>query len=239
MTDREIYDAIMSDQLLQKYVDENNYVRLYRLLKERDSTINFGELTAFFKAADIDILSSGIVPTEAFKGDKSFSEFDFSKIKAIEPSAFEDSGIKKVVLNKGQQVGLSAFKDSDIEELYLGAGVEVASAAFARCKNLRELYIRGDVKLDQMVFASCRNLEEVVLDDGRQNWPDDLFANIRHISYVTLPYPFQMNIFDRNIEIDVLYLNCTREQYDPEEIIAAGNHPVTKDYNIKEIEYLK
>ena len=213
MTDQEIYETIMSDNLLQKYVDENNYVRLYRLLKERDSAIKFGELTAFLKAADIDILVSGVVPTEAFKDDKSFTEFDFSKIKTIEPSAFEGSGIRKVVLNKGQEVGIAAFKDSAVEELYLGAGVKVGNAAFARCKNLKELYVRGDVQLGKLAFASCRNLEEVAFDDGRNNWPEDLFANVKHIDYVTLPFPHDMNIFDRDIEIDVLYLNCSRDDY--------------------------
>ena len=212
MTDQEIYNEIMSDELLQKYLEEDNYKRLYRNLKIKNSSIKFSELTAFLAAAGIDVVENGVVPVEAYKDNKSLISFDFSKITSIEASAFEGSGIKKVVLTKNQSVGQAAFKDSDVEEVYLKNGVELGPAAFARCKNLKELYISGGVKLSPLVFASCRNLEEVVFDDGREDWPDDLFANVKKIDYVTLPYPFRLQIFDFDISIDVLYLNCSRDE---------------------------
>ena len=39
MTDQEIYNEIMSDNLLQKYLEEDNYKRLYRNLKIKNSSI--------------------------------------------------------------------------------------------------------------------------------------------------------------------------------------------------------
>ena len=233
MEDREIYEIIMGDEVLQGYLNEDNYVRLYRYLKERDSTIKFGELTAFLKNADIDISISGIVPTEAFKGDKSLTEFNFSKITSIEPSAFEGSGIRKVVLKNNQKVGQMAFKDSDVEEIYLSDGVDIGPAAFSRCNNLKELYISGGVVLSPLVFASCRNLEEVVFDEGRDNWPSDLFANVKHINYVTMPEVYNFTIFDRDIAIDTLYIIGSRESG-----IELSN--IQRSYpNIHELEFLK
>lgn len=233
MTDKEIYDAIMEDQALQKYLDENNFTRLYRLLKIKDSSISFGELTAFLQAADIDITENGVIPLEAFKDNKSITQYDFSKIRAIESRAFEGSGIRKVVLTKGQKVGQGAFKDSDVEEIYLSNDVEIGPGAFARCKNLKELYVAGGVKLAPLAFASCRNLNEVAFDEGREDWPEDLFANIKHIEYVTLPIPFDLHIFDTDVQIDVLYLNCSRDEGYSLQTLNRG-WP-----NIKELEYLK
>ena len=233
MTDQEIYNTIMSNAKLQKYLEDDNYKRLYRLLKELDSSINFGELTIFLKAADIDITAGGIVPLEAFKGDKSISEFNFSNIKVIEASAFEGSGIRKVVLNKQQKVEQSAFRNSAAEEIYLGNGTEIGTAAFARCKNIKELYIAGGVKLSELAFASCKGLEEVAFDEGRTDWPEDLFANVKKINYVTLSVPFNLQIFDRDIQIDVLYLNCSRDDG-----INVDN--IKRRWTgIKEIEFLK
>lgn len=214
MTDKEIYNYIMSDQRFQKFVDEGNYKRLYRLLREIDSSLSFSELTAFFTAAEIDIFEDGVVPTEAFKDNKDLTQFDFSKIKSIESSAFEGSGIKKVVLRNGQTVEQMAFKDSDVEELYLGQNVSIGTGAFARCKNLKELYISATVKLSELAFASCRGLEEVVIDEGRNDFKEDVFANVKHIDYVTLPndqIASALLMFDNNISIDTLYIIGTRE----------------------------
>lgn len=218
MTDKEIYNYIMSDQRFQKFVDEGNYKRLYRLLKEIDSSLSFSELTTFFTAAEIDIFEGGIVPTEAFKDNKDLTQFDFSKITSIESSAFEGSGIQKVVLKNGQTIQSTAFKDSAVEELYLGQGVSVGPGAFARCKNLKELYINGSVKLSELAFASCRNLEEVVIDEGRANnsYEEDVFANVSHIDYVTIPGDYigtALLLFDDNITVDTLYIIGSRDTF--------------------------
>lgn len=232
MEDRDIYITIMADETAKKYLETDNYKRLYRYLKQKDSSITFGELTTFLRNADIDIFAAGVVPLEAFKGDRSLTEFNFSKIKAIEASAFEGSGIRQVKLTNQQTVGQAAFKDSAVEEVYLGNGVSVGSGAFARCKNLRELYLPGGVKVEPLAFASCRNLEEVVLDDGRTDWPEDVFANVKHIDYVTVPEQFRMTMFDFDIQIDVLYINGPRDTTN-EQMLRRG-FP-----GIKEIEFLK
>ena len=70
MEDRDIYITIMADETAKKYLETDNYKRLYRYLKQRDSSITFGELTTFLRNADIDIFAAGVVPLEAFKGDR-------------------------------------------------------------------------------------------------------------------------------------------------------------------------
>lgn len=232
MEDRDIYNTIMGDEALKGFLENDNYKRLYRYLKQKDSSITFGELTAFLRAADIDIFAQGVVPLEAFKDDKGLTEFDFSKIKSIEASAFEGSGLKIAKLSGVQEIGQSAFKDSAVEEVYLSNNSVVGPAAFARCLQLKELYIPGGAKLSPLAFASCRNLEEVVFDDGRTEWPEDLFANVKHIDYVTVPDTFRAGSFDKDIEIDVLYINSERG--------TMSDGGIKYVYpNIKEIEYLK
>ena len=253
MTDKELYDIIMEDETLQKYLDNNQFKKLYRYIKKAGNNgdmsfmdLSFAEFTAFLRAADIDVFEEGVVPEGAFRGDKSIKEFDFSKIKLIDYQAFEGSGIKKVVLRNSQKIAPTAFKDSDVEELYLGNGVEVGTAAFARCNNLKELYLAGGVKLDQLAFSHCRNLEEIVFDDGRtiDNWPNKLFVGVKHVDYVTIPEPtpaqgnmrsyflMEMGVFDSDVTIDVLYINAPRDNDVANAIKALFT-------GINEIEFLK
>ena len=68
MTDKELYDIIMEDETLQKYLDNNQFKKLYRYIKKAGNNgdmsfmdLSFAEFTAFLRAADIDVFECSLV----------------------------------------------------------------------------------------------------------------------------------------------------------------------------------
>lgn len=85
------------------------------------------------------------------------SEFDFSKCKAIGRNTFNNTGIRKAVLN-------SSSDDACI----------VKSCAFAKSL-LEYLEINGNVYLEKLCFSSCYKLKNVKLNSPITSFPEKAF----------------------------------------------------------------
>ena len=182
MTEEELYNIIINDDDAVKCLEDNNYKRLYKYILNKYQDIEVYELTNMLINAGIDVFSDGEILPMAFAGDKSLTNFDFSKINKIGKLAFRNTGITSANLKTVKEIDDGAFFGSNLSEVYLGS-VKINSAAFARTK-LTELYIPDNTIIEEDAFGGCNELETVVLDGTNIALKNDSFDYCRNINNI-------------------------------------------------------
>lgn len=189
MTERDIYNLLMNNAKYRKYLETNDYKRLFAEVCNDDrhgSAPTPKELSQFLLNANIKIVRDGIVPPQAYK-DSSIKTFDFKDVKKIGVGAFMNTPLETADLRNVSDIQAYAFMNSQITELVLPKEGTIGYGAFGHCQGLTELYIPPMCKLSGRCFEACTNLEEVFIEDGRTEFTPGVFTNVNSISVVYIP----------------------------------------------------
>jgi len=95
------------------------------------------------------------IPDYCFKDCRSLTFCEIPKnIKRIHTGAFQNSGIKNLILNEGlEYISLFAFAEIDISHVIIPKSVKnINEFAFSDCKNLSIIYYYSDIIYDSLKY---------------------------------------------------------------------------------------
>ncbi len=102
------------------------------------------------------------IPEDAFWGCKALEAIQLpTSVKTIGESAFEESGLKQIDLNRVESIGAFAFYYAGLTEVTVPASVKtIGDGAFMDCANLTKAVVEGS-KLAPFMFWRCSKLTDL------------------------------------------------------------------------------
>ena len=134
---------------------------------ENSKIINFEELEEFGVTR---------IPKNAFRLCVSLKTVCSSKIKIIEATAFDQSGVEKVFFPNVEELGFASFYMTHIDEICFPKLMKISSESCFQGSHIKKVKALGNIKaLPNKTFADCKELVEVTLPKRLETIGNNVF----------------------------------------------------------------
>ena len=140
------------------------------------------EITNFEELEDF---GATIIPNNAFRLCVNLKTICSSKIKIIEATAFDQSGIKKVFFPNVEELGYASFYMTQIDEISFPKLMKISSTSCFQYSNIKKVKNLGNIKeLPNNTFAFCKELTEVTLPKRLETIGNSVFLQSDALEFV-------------------------------------------------------